>query len=208
MQRGSGRNRGPDRLSAAGPSLLRARRAGDGDRLQGGLPAQIRRSGGRRGGRQTDSDRPLPRRRGRAGCRLHQRRPHLGDRRNHGTRGTGGNPFGRLGERDSADDAGAGTAGEGAQLRPRLRKRAARLRPHEHAACSEGWRDLHHRSESARLEDGSLRQQGDRGSAGRTGRALHGGRNAGIPGLHPGGEAAVYCGEGSGRTSTPPSGRR
>jgi hypothetical protein len=76
--RGSGHRGQPHRLPGGGAPLLRARRAGDGDRLQRRTAPPLRR-GGREGlWREPDPDRPVPAGRDRGGRGLHLRRRRPG----------------------------------------------------------------------------------------------------------------------------------
>ena len=96
-QRGAGRRAGPrSGLSAGGATLLRARRAGDGDCLQRGGPAQLRQHRGESLQRQPGAARSVPGRGRRGRCGRGVRWNRRADRRDHGARRAGRGPFGRF----------------------------------------------------------------------------------------------------------------
>ena len=151
---------------------------GDGNRPRRQGPRALHARGGQGEREVAGAARPFPGRRDRGRCRLHRRRQRRGvgcdDRRHHGARGAGGNPFGRFGvfaaavhaarvaagraaPPDSAD--GACTQGQGADERavrdPGRGRRGGRL-------CARG--------QSARIADGAVRLQGHWPAAGRRSR--------------------------------------
>ncbi len=99
---GGGGSRLDDRIPAARPAVVRARRARHGDRLRRGVPAAPRRRGGRRESRPPGAARPLPRRRHRGRRRRRLRRQGRLRRRRHGAHRGGGHPLRRLGVLDPA----------------------------------------------------------------------------------------------------------
>ena len=88
-------DRNADRLSGRDPPVLRARRAGDGDRPRYGRAAALHQPRGHRVRLQPGADRPLSAERDRGRCRC-RRRPRRGlCRRHHGAYRGGRHPFRR-----------------------------------------------------------------------------------------------------------------
>src|SRR5215218_8502042 len=179
-RRGAG-ERGAGGLPAAGAPELRARRAGDGDRVlergprglpaphAGRRPAQLRGRGGRQARRARDLPRPLPRERDRGRRRRDLRRRGRLDRRDHAARRGGRDPLGGLGlrapaalarRRDAARDPRGDVCARAGARRRRADQRAVR-RPRRGA--------LRDRGQPARLAYGPVRVQGDRAAAGQAG---------------------------------------
>ncbi len=126
VRRGAAHRR-RDRLPGAGAALLRARRAGHGDRLRRrvarGLPGEVRR-GRADQPRGAGAGRPLPRRRRRDRRRRHLRRRGALPRRGDGAHRGGRHPLRRLLVRAAPDHPGR-AARSGASARPPRRSRAA-----------------------------------------------------------------------------------
>ena len=123
--RGGGR-RGAGGLSGAGPALLRARRARDGDRLRRRLAPELLRARGAGGARAPGADRQLPRGcvRGRRG--RHRRRHPLRDRRGDAAHRGRRHPLRRLGLRAPALPHHRAAGRGDAPAHPRLRRAAGR----------------------------------------------------------------------------------
>ncbi len=131
------------------------------EQLQGYLK---RTNGGRR---QDDLPRPLPgeRDRDRRGRAL--RRRGRGDRRDHAARRGGGRALGRLRVRDPGDVARPGDDAPGRAGHRGDRQGARRDRPDQHPVRrGRRGRAVRDRGEPARLANGSVRFEGDRGLAG------------------------------------------
>ncbi len=162
------------RLSRARAAQLRARRAGHGDRLQGGRSAPLhpQRRRGQPGAAHPRG--PLPRGRRGGRCRLHLRRRDRRHRRDHGAHRAGRHPFRRqrlrhprlLPQRAGKDRDRPRHQGDG--------PRAQRARPDERAVRRQGREGLRPRGQPARLPHRPLRQQGHRRPAGQVRRAHHG----------------------------------
>ena len=108
-----------DRLPAGGAAELRARRPRDGDRARRQGPAALHARGGQGVGQVAGAARPLPRRRHRGRCRLHQRWQQRDDRRHHGAHRTGGRALRRLGLLAAAVFAAAPRCRTSCAARPR-----------------------------------------------------------------------------------------
>ncbi len=134
--RGGGRC-GPHRVSGTGAAVLRAGRAGHGDRVRRRHAARLlsaRRAGGPRA---SGPDRPLPGRRIRGGRRRHIRRPTLrGGGRDAAYRGRRG-AFGRLGLRPAALSDRRPPGGGDAAPRPIVRQSPGRCGVAEHPVCGQ-----------------------------------------------------------------------
>ena len=107
VRRGQG-DRGGHRLPGAGPALLRARRAGHGDRLRGRHARGLHHQGHRREHRPPGAGRPVPRGRDRDRRRRALRRHRPVPGRGHGAHRGGRHPLRRLGVRPAADHPGRG----------------------------------------------------------------------------------------------------
>ena len=175
---GEGRRRG-DRLSRPGAALVRARRPRHGDRLRRRHAGSVRAAGRPGQPRASGADRPVPRRRHRDRRRRAVRRRGAVPRRRDGAHRGGRHPLRRLGVRAAADHA-----------RPRVHRhdprvhrgdcpRRRRPRPAERAVRAGGRGAVRAGGEPARVADGALRVEGDRGAAGQGGGQDHARRHRG-----------------------------
>jgi carbamoyl-phosphate synthase large subunit len=155
----------PDRISGAGPPLLRARRACHGDRPRRGEPRRARCARRRGVAGAPGAHRSFPARRHRGRRRRPVRRARRGGGRDHGARRGGRRSLGRLGLRAPRLQPRAGSARGHRGRHARPRPRARRHRPHEHPARGEVGPGLRARGEPPRLADGAVRLQGHRCSA-------------------------------------------
>jgi hypothetical protein len=106
QRRGGAREWRADRLPRAGAPLLRARRAGHGDRLRRRHPRHLCRAGHHRLARAPDPRRPVPRRRHRDRRRRPLRRRGDVPRRRHGAHRRGRHPLRRQRLRPAAEHPG------------------------------------------------------------------------------------------------------
>ena len=175
---GGGGGGGAGGLSGARAPVVRARRAGDGDRVRRRLAAELLRARGAGRAGASGADRQLPRGCVRGGRRRHRRRQPVRDRRRHAAHRGRRHSLRRFGLRAAAVPHHRSAGGRDAPAHARLCRAARRGRPAERPVRHQARRGLRARGQSARVANGAVRLQDDRRAARGAGRRGHGGTDA------------------------------
>ena len=179
VARRSARSGAEDRVPGRRAAVVRARRAGDGDRVRHGHARSLHDERRRCVARASRPDRQVRRRRVRARRRCgrgrNRRRRH---RRHHGAHRGGRHSLRRQLLRRAAVSRGRAASGDDSRLHAPHRARAEGRRPDEHAVRPQGRCGVRARGEPARVAHGAVPVEGDRRAAREDGGARDGRQDA------------------------------